>query len=186
MMLLCVNSQCNSPHKWMGPSNGGGHSIAPIHFFPLLSSVQFNEPRFKRMASVCVCVCASFITTHASFLFFLSFFFFFRFSFTSCSINHSTRLSLSPLDAPLDLPFLLPSMFIERSTSGRGEKKKKMSVLHSRRTNRLRYGTFDPRGFILMVGGAMKPKCQTDVFFIFSSSSAVNVNKAINPMLSSH
>lgn len=112
--------------------------------------------------------------------------FFFRFSFTSCSINHSTRLSLSPLDAPLDLPFLLPSMFIERSTSGRGEKKKKMSVLHSRRTNRLRYGTFDPRGFILMVGGAMKPKCQTDVFFIFSSSSAVNVNKAINPTLSSH
>jgi hypothetical protein len=115
-MLLCVNSQCNSPHKWMGPSNGGGHSIAPIHFF--FSSSSFLCPIQRApIQTDGLRVCASFITTHASFLFFL---FFFRFSFTSCSINHSTRLSLSPLDAPLDLPFLLPSMFIERSTSGRG------------------------------------------------------------------
>lgn len=175
-----LTPQMDGAVQWRRPLNRP-HPLF-FFFFPLSNSTSPDSNGWPP----CVCVCASFITTHASFLFFLSFFFFFRFSFTSCSINHSTRLSLSPLDAPLDLPFLLPSMFIERSTSGRGEKKKKMSVLHSRRTNRLRYGTFDPRGFILMVGGAMKPKCQTDVFFIFSSSSAVNVNKAINPTLSSH
>jgi hypothetical protein len=73
---------CVSIHSATHPTNGWGRPMAeatqspPSTFFflLLLSSVQFNEPRFKRMASVCVLLLSR--RTRHSFSFFFFFFVF--------------------------------------------------------------------------------------------------------------